>query len=90
VTRPDDHGIAHRLGLAYSFRGLVHYHDDREHDDIQADVVLEKLRVLYSDLQAARREKEPIRKLKPITSVTQSCNKTTPTPTMPHLLIFPK
>ena len=38
------------LGLAYSFRGLVHYH----HGSMQADMVLEKeLRVLHLDLQAA-------------------------------------
>jgi hypothetical protein len=36
------------LGLAYSFRGLVHY----RHGSMQADMVLEKeLRVLHLDLQ---------------------------------------
>ena len=38
------------LGLAYSFRGLVHY----RHGSMQADMVLEKeLRVPHVDLQAA-------------------------------------
>ena len=44
------------LGLAYSFRGLVHYHQGRKHGSIQADMVLEKKhRGLYLDLKAARR-----------------------------------
>jgi hypothetical protein len=30
------------LELAYSFRGSVHYHHDRKHGSIQADMVLEK------------------------------------------------
>ena len=43
------------LGLAYSFRGLVHYHHGRKHGSMQADMVLEKeLRVLHLDLKAAR------------------------------------
>ena len=42
------------LGLAYSFRGLVHYLYGRKHGSLQADIVLEKeLRVLHLDLQAA-------------------------------------
>ena len=42
------------LGLAYSFRGLVHYH----YGSLQADMALEKeLRVLHLDCQAAGREK---------------------------------
>jgi hypothetical protein len=41
------------LGLAYSFRGLVHYHHDKKYGRMQADVLLKKeLRVLYLDLQA--------------------------------------
>ena len=43
-------------GLAYSSRGLVKYCHGREHDSMQADMVLEKeLRVLYADLPAAGR-----------------------------------
>ena len=30
------------LGLAYSFRGLVHYHHGEKHDSSEADMVLEK------------------------------------------------
>ena len=44
------------MGLAYSFRGLVHYHHGGKHGSIEADMVLEKeLRVLHLDLKAARR-----------------------------------
>ena len=49
------------LGLAYSFRGLVHYHHGRKHGSVQADMVLEKeLRVLHLDLQAAGTKSEPL------------------------------
>jgi hypothetical protein len=42
------------LGLAYSFRGSVHY--GRKHGSLKADMVLEReLIVLHLDLQAARR-----------------------------------
>jgi hypothetical protein len=37
------------LGLAYSFRGSVHYHHGGKHDSMQADTVLEKLRALHLD-----------------------------------------
>jgi hypothetical protein len=38
------------LRLAFSFRGLVHYHGGK-HGSMQADMVLEKeLRVLHLDL----------------------------------------
>jgi hypothetical protein len=48
------------LGLAYSFRGLVHYHGGK-HGDIQADVELDKeLRVLYLDSQATGRDTEAL------------------------------
>jgi hypothetical protein len=44
------------LGLAYSFRGSVHYFHGGKHDSIWADVVLEKeLRVLNVDPRAAKR-----------------------------------
>jgi hypothetical protein len=44
------------LELAYSFRGLVHYHCGRKQETIQAYIVLKKkLRVLHLDLTAARR-----------------------------------
>ena len=42
------------LGLAYSFRGSVHYDLCRMHGRIQANVVLEKQRVLHLDLKAAK------------------------------------
>jgi hypothetical protein len=44
------------LGLAYSFRGLVHYHHGEKYGSVQADIGLEKeLRVLHLDLNAAKR-----------------------------------
>jgi hypothetical protein len=47
------------LGLAYKFRGSVHYHQGNQggkHGSIQADMVLEKeLRVLHLDPTAAKR-----------------------------------
>lgn len=30
------------FGLAYSFRGLIHYHFGRSHGGMQADMMLEK------------------------------------------------
>ena len=55
------------MGLAYSFRGSVHYHHGGKHGSLQADMVLEELRVLHLNpkagdrdclLQAARRRLE--------------------------------
>jgi hypothetical protein len=43
------------LGLAYTFRGSVHYHHGRKHGSMQVNMVLEKLRVLHLDPKAARR-----------------------------------
>ena len=48
------------LGLAYSFRGLVHYHHNRKHGAVQVDMVLEKeLRVLHLDWKVARKNCVP-------------------------------
>ena len=44
------------LGLAYSFRGLVHYHHGGEHGSVQAEIELEDLRALNFDLQVAERD----------------------------------
>jgi hypothetical protein len=42
-----------QLRLAYSFRGLIPYHDGGDHDTTQADMVLEeKPRILHLDLKA--------------------------------------
>ena len=43
------------LGLAYRFRGLVHYHHGGKHGSVQVDLLLEEPRVLHLDLQAVRR-----------------------------------
>ena len=48
------------LGLAYCFRGLIHYHHSRKHGSMPADIVLEKeLRVLHLDLKVIRRDWHP-------------------------------
>jgi hypothetical protein len=43
------------LGLAYSFRGSVHYRHGEKHGSVQADLVLQERRVLHLDRKAARR-----------------------------------
>jgi hypothetical protein len=58
VKRHHDQGNSdkgqHLLGVAYSFKGSVHYDHVGRHSSIQGDKVLEKeLRVLNLDLQAA-------------------------------------
>ena len=59
VNRHHDQGKSykgqHLMGPAYSFRGSVHYHHGGKHGNMQADMVLEELRVLHLDLKAARR-----------------------------------
>ena len=72
------------LGLAYRFRGSVHYHHGRKHGSIQVDMVLEKeLRVLHLDKTAARRGL-PSRQLG---GGSQSLpHSDTLPPTRPHLL----
>jgi hypothetical protein len=48
------------LGLAYSFRGLVHYLYEEKHGSMQAEIVLEKeLRVLHLDSKARWRDSHP-------------------------------
>jgi hypothetical protein len=43
-------------GLAYTFRGSVHYHHGGKYGSVQADMVLERgLRVLHPDLKSSRR-----------------------------------
>jgi hypothetical protein len=36
--------------LAYTFTGLVHYHHDGKHSNIETDMVLEEPRVLHLHL----------------------------------------
>jgi hypothetical protein len=43
------------MGLAYSFRGWVHYHFVRKNGSIHVDTGLDEKRLLYLDLKAARR-----------------------------------
>lgn len=54
------------MGLAYGFRGVVHYCHSRKHDGLQAEKVLEKeLGVPHPYLQAAARERHCLENLKP-------------------------
>ena len=43
------------MGLAYRVRSSVHYRYGGKHGSMQADIVLEELRVLHLDMKAARR-----------------------------------
>jgi hypothetical protein len=58
------------MGLAYRFRGSVHYHQGREHGSIWAGMVQEELRVLYLVLKASRKrlgfQEARMRVLKPM------------------------
>lgn len=56
-----DHGNSykgkHLIGLAYSFKDLVHYCHRRKHGGMEADMLLEKeLKVLHMNPQAPGRE----------------------------------
>jgi hypothetical protein len=57
VERHHNHGNSyqrkHLIGAGLQFRGLVHYHYGRKHGGVQADMVLEKTRVLRLDLKAS-------------------------------------
>ena len=77
----------HFIGADSQFRGLDHYHHCGKYEDMKADMVLEKqLKVPHLDQQAAGKERD-IWSLKAQPWWCTSCNKTTPTPTRPHLLI---
>jgi hypothetical protein len=39
----------HLIGVAYSFRGQVHYHNGRKHGSIRPVMVQEELRFLHFD-----------------------------------------
>jgi hypothetical protein len=47
----------HFTGLAYSFRGSVHYHHGGKHGSIQTGMVQEELRVLHLHLKAPERDR---------------------------------
>ena len=68
------------LGLAYRFRGSVHYHHDRKHGSLQADIVLEEPRILHHDPEAVRRS------LSFYTEWTLSIGASKPIPTVTHFL----
>jgi hypothetical protein len=75
------------LGLAYSFRGSIHYHPGRKHGSIQANTGLEKeLRVLCLDPKEARRLSLGRSGAEEETFKAHPYSDTLP-PTRPHLLI---
>ena len=51
--------VKHLMVMVCSFRGSVFYHYGGKHGSIQADMVLEKHRVLHLDLQGARKDSVP-------------------------------
>jgi hypothetical protein len=44
------------LGLAFHFRGLVHYHYGGKYGSIQADLMLEQAIILHLGPKAARKK----------------------------------
>ena len=44
----------HLIGLTYSMRGSVHYHHGGKYGSVQADMMMEELKVLQLDPQAAK------------------------------------
>ena len=60
VERHHDHSLSYKgkgliEAVAYSFRGLAHYHHGGEHSRVQADGVLEK-DLLHVDVHAGNRK----------------------------------
>ena len=77
--------------LAYSFRGLVHYHHSRKHVSTHVDKVLEEVRVLHFDLKAERRMEFHIGQslsTGDLKAIPHS-DKAITTPIRPHLFIVP-
>ena len=61
VKRYYDHSNSYKgkylIGVAYSFRGVVHYHHGGRHGGVQAHMMLEKeLRVVHLDTEATGSE----------------------------------
>jgi hypothetical protein len=81
------------LELAYRLVGSVHYHHDRKHGSVQADMVLEKeLKSLHLDLKAANRRGFPHWVEPEHENLEAHCHSDTlpptrPTPTRSHSLI---
>ena len=94
MKRQHDHSNSYRgknpLGLAYSFRGLVHYHHGRKHGSIQADMVLEEPRILHLDPKAPRRRLSfHTGQSLNIESLKAHSHSDTLPPTRPHLPVVP-
>jgi hypothetical protein len=58
------------LGMAYRFRGLVHYHHGTKHGSIHTDMELDELRALRLYLKAAEGDCVPHQVSKPTPTVT--------------------
>ena len=71
--------------LACSFRALAHYQCGRKRGVTQADRVLERLRVLHPDPQAARR-REPLDLALALENSKPTSTDILP-PTRPHLVV---
>jgi hypothetical protein len=78
------------LGLAYSVRGLVHYHHGKKHGgSVQADRVQEKeMRILHLDPKAAERDCVHVCSLSIYNLNTHLHSDPLP-PARPYLLIAP-
>ena len=48
------------MGLAYRFRGLIHYHHGGKHDVTRADMVLEKEPEFYIWMNRQQLERETL------------------------------
>ena len=60
MKRHHHHGNSYKkiTGVGLKVRGLVYYPHGRKHGSVQADKVLEELRVLHMDLKAAQRDRD--------------------------------
>jgi hypothetical protein len=73
------------FGLAYRFRGSIHYYQGRKHSSIKVETSLEKkLRVLHLDSKRTRQRGEGSQRPPSVTYLLQEA---TPSPTRPYLLI---
>ena len=72
-------------GLAYSFKGLVHYHHGRKHDSMQAGMDLRAC-ILICRQQAERNTQGTSQAFETSKLIPSD----TPPPTRPHLLILPE
>jgi hypothetical protein len=78
------------LGLAYRFRGSVHYHHGGKHGCVQAGLELEEWRILHFVLKATRRLWITLTRIKHMYETSNSHVHSDTLPlTRPHPLIVP-